>query len=111
MATCIEWSLNNILSKLDNHEKEYPKLFRIWKKELEELIDFKEKELIKKLVNRIKWEPLYDIWLEYVKQIDKDYKTYEESIEFAKWYNASVRITNERMEALWKYYEDVLYRI
>jgi len=87
----IGWTLNNILvSNLDNHDKEYLKLYRIWKVELEKCLSEYRQEMLKEFWENLNKIKLFDTWTEMVKvQPHSDKKVYVE------WYNAAVQEMNE----------------
>jgi len=107
----IEWTLNNILvPNLDNHNKEYLKLFRIWKIEIEKLLEEQKNEIIEKIVKMVKDRKGFDIRSEYVSKIDKTIKL-DEKPEYIEWYNQALKNINESIENIAEVLENNLIHL
>jgi len=103
----IEECLNNTLNWLDNHEKEYLKLFRKWKVEIEKLIEFEKKEVIRKILKEISWRKLQKMFLEWLK-----FKApQKEQKIFLKWYNSSIQEINNDIDNFCEYFWETIYTI
>ena len=99
----IESCLNKILvPNLDNHDKEYLKLFRIWRVEIEKLLEQQQKNNIEKISKIILDSRPYEIWTEL---LDRDFKykaTQDKQKEYIKWYNTALKDLNKTVKILEK---------
>lgn len=104
----IESCLNNTLNWLDNHEKEYWKLFKEWQKEIKKLLEFQKKEILEKLIENFEKRDLSEIWNE---SFELKNCNFEEKQIYIDWYNWAVKEINKRMKSFWEYYKKTLEKI
>ena len=103
-----EWNLNEILSWLDNHQKEYLKLFRVGRIEIEKLLELHKQRIIEEIVKNYKDISLFEIWSESfeVKKL-----SYDDKKQYIAWYNGAVKEINKRVKDFSDNLENLLQHI